>query len=77
MKVDTSKMASIQFFDLRTCEDVGAYPKVDVSATVTIDKGMIHHVNTDEIKAAIEAAVKNSVWLVQNENAVTGNGGAK
>ena len=77
MKVDTGKMALIRFFDLRTCEDVGSYPKVDISATVMIDKGMIHHVNTDEIKVAIEKAVKTSVWLVQNENAVTGNGGAK
>lgn len=61
--VNTSKFAVTTFFDCRTVEDVGALPKVCITAEVTINKGMVHHVNTDEMKAAIEKAVMTSVWL--------------
>ena len=70
--VNTSKFAKTSYFDCKTVEDVEVFPKVCIAAEVIIDKGKIHHVNTDEIKAAIEKAVKTSVWLypkakVQNE----------
>ena len=70
--VNTSEFAKTLCFDCKTVEDVLAFPKVYITAEVIIDKGKIHHVNTDEIKAAIEKAVKTSVWLypkakVQNE----------
>lgn len=59
----TSKFAVTTYFDCKTVEDVEAYPKVCITAEVTIDKGMVHHVNTDEIKATIEQSVMTSVWL--------------
>ena len=70
--VNTSKFAKTSYFDCKTVEDFEAFPKVCITSEVIIDKGEIHHVNTDEIKAAIEKAVKTSVWLypkakVQNE----------
>lgn len=70
--VKTSEFALTSYFDCKTVEDFEAYPKVCITAEVTIDKGKIHHTNTDELKAAIEKAVKTSVWLypkakVQNE----------
>lgn len=61
--VNTSKFAKILHFDCKTVEDFEAFPKVCITSEVVIDKGEIHHVNTDEIKAAIEKAVKTSVWL--------------
>lgn len=70
--VDTSKFAKTIHFDCKTVEDVEAFPKVYITAEVVIDRAKVHHVNTDEIKAAIEKAVMTSVWLypkakVQNE----------
>lgn len=61
--VNTSKFAVTTYFDCNTIEDVEAYPKVCITAEVAIDKAKVHHVNTDEIKAAIEKAVRASVWL--------------
>ena len=60
---NTSKFAVTTYFDCKTVEDVEAFPKVCIATEVTIGKGMVHHVNTDEIKAAIEKAVMTSVWL--------------
>lgn len=60
---NTSEYAVTTYFDCRTTEDVGAYPKICISAEVAIEKAKVHHVNTDEIKAAVEKAVKTSVWL--------------
>ncbi|MBQ6140789.1 MAG: hypothetical protein IJI54_05830 [Kiritimatiellae bacterium] len=70
--VNTSKSAKTLYFDCKTVEDSEAFPKVCITSEMVIDKGEIHHVNTDEIKAAIEKAVKTSVWIypkakVQNE----------
>ncbi len=70
--VNTSKFAKTSYFGCKTVEDFEAFPKVCITSEVIIDKCEIHHVNTDEIKAAIEKAVKTSVWLypkakVQNE----------
>lgn len=61
--VNTSKYALTTYFNCETGEGVGEYPKVCITAEVSIDKGMVHHINTDEIKAAIEKAVMTSVWL--------------
>ncbi len=61
--VNTSKFAKASYFDCKTVEDFEEYPKVCITSEVVIDRGKIHHVNTDEIKAAIEKAVKDSVWL--------------
>ena len=63
IETKTSKFAAISYFDCRTIEDVKEYPKVCITAEVTIDKAMVHHVDTDKIKSEIEKAVKASVWL--------------
>lgn len=60
---NTSKFAVTSYFDCKTVEDFEAYPKVCITAEVAIEKAKVHHVNTDEIKAAIEKAVRTSVWL--------------
>ena len=71
--VKTSKIAITTYFDCKTIEDPYAFPKVCITAELIIDRGKIHHVNTDEIKAAIENAVKNAVWYIENKKAqVTG-----
>jgi len=71
--VKTSKNAMTTYFDCKTIEDAGAFPKVCITAELIIDSGniyhKIHHVNTDEIKAAIENAVKNAVWYIEKEKA--------
>ena len=79
--VNTSKFAKKLYFGCKTVEDFEAFPKVCITSEVIFDKGEIHHVNTDEIKAAIEKAAKTSVWLyskakVQNENGVHISDGA-
>lgn len=71
--VKTSEVALTSYFDCKTVEDFEAYPKVCITAEVTIDKGKIHHTNTDELKAAIEKAVKTSVWLCVNQKAEVRN----
>ena len=60
--VNTSMIAIPTHFDCQTVEDAEAFPKVCITAELIVDRGAIHHVNTDEIKAAIENAVKNAVW---------------
>lgn len=62
--VNTSEFALTSYFDCKTVEDFESYPKVYITAEVTINKGKIHHINTDELKAEIEKAVKTSVWLL-------------
>ena len=57
-----STIALANFFDCETTEDHTLLPKVRIVAEITIDRGEIHHVNTDEIKEAIRKAVKNAVW---------------
>lgn len=71
--VKTSEFALTSYFDCKTVEDFEAYPKVCITEEVTIDKGKIHHTNTDELKAAIEKAVKTSVWLRVNQKAEVRN----
>ena len=71
--VNTSTIAIPTHFDCQTIEDADAFPKVCITAELIIDRGAIHHVNTDEIKAAIENAVKNAVWYIEKKKAqVTG-----
>lgn len=71
--VNTSTIAIPTHFDCRTIEDAEAFQKVCITAELIVDRGAIHHVNTDEIKAAIENAVKNAVWYTDKKKAqVTG-----
>ena len=71
--VNTSTIAIPTHFDCQTIEDAKAFPKVCITAELIVDRGAIHHVNTDEIKAAIENAVKNAVWYTDKKKAqVTG-----
>lgn len=67
--INTSKVAISTYFDCKTIEDAEAFPKVYITAELIIDCGAIHHVNTDEIKAAIENAVKNAVWYIEKKKA--------
>ena len=67
--VNTSKITMLTYFDCKTIEDADALPKVCITAELIIDSGKIHHVNTDEIKAAIENAVKNAVWYIEKKKA--------
>lgn len=69
MMVNTSKIAIPTYFDCKTIEDAEAFPKVSITAELIIDCGAIHHVNTGEIKAAIENAVKNAVWYIEKKKA--------
>ena len=69
MMVNTSKIAIPTYFDCKTIEDAEAFPKVCITAELIIDSGKIHHVNTDDIKAAIENAVKNAVWYIEKKKA--------
>ena len=71
--VNTSRIAIPTHFDCQTIEDAEAFPKVCIMAELIVDCGAIHHVNTYEIKAAIENAVKNAVWYIEKKKAqVTG-----
>ena len=67
--VKTSTIAIPTHFDCQTIEDAEAFPKVCIMAELIVDRGAIHHVNTDEIKAAIENAVKNAVWYIEKKKA--------
>ena len=67
--VKTSTIAIPTHFDCQTIEDAEAFPKVCITAELIVDRGSIHHVNTDEIKAAIENAVKNAVWYIEKKKA--------
>ena len=67
MMVKTSNIAMTTYFDCKTIEDAEAFPKVCITAELIIDSGKIHHVNTDEINAAIENAVKSSVWYIEKK----------
>lgn len=71
--VKTGEFALTSYFDCKTIEGFDAYPKVCITAEVTVGKGKIHHTNTDELKAAIEKAVKTSVWLRVNQKAEVRN----
>ena len=57
-----STIALANFFDCETTEEHTSFPKIRIVAELIIDRGEIHHVNTDEIKEAIKNAVKNAVW---------------
>ena len=65
----TSTIAIPAYFDCKTIEEAEAFPKVCITAELIIDRGAIHHINTGEIKAAIENAVKNAVWYVEKKKA--------
>ena len=67
--VKKSTIAMTTYFDCKTIEDADALPKVCITAELIVDSGAIHHVNTDEVKAAIENAVKNAVWYIEKKKA--------
>ena len=67
--VNTSMIATPTHFDCQTVEDAEAFPKVCITAELIVERGAIHRVNTDEIKAAIENAVKNAVWYIEKKKA--------
>ena len=62
-----SKYAIATFFDCDTVEEHTSFPVVNIAARLTIENGKIHHVNTDEIKSALENAVKNSVCYCEKK----------
>lgn len=62
-----SSFAAATSFNCETVEDYESFPVVNIAARVTIDSGKIHHVNTDEIKSALENAVKNSVCYCEKK----------
>lgn len=67
-------VALTKFFECETTEEHTSFPKVRVIAEIVIDRGEIHLVNTDEIKAALENAVKNAVWYcAKKPSAETGH----
>lgn len=67
--VKTSRIAIPTHFDCQTIEDAAAFPKLCITAELIVDRGAIHHVNKDEIKAAIKNAVKNAVWYIEKKKA--------
>ena len=56
------KMAAPIYFDCKTVESEGQFPKVLVTAEIVVDTGEIHHVNTDEVKMALVKSVQGAVW---------------
>ena len=66
-QMKSSTIAMTNFFDSETTEEHTSFPKVRIVAEIVIDRGEIHHVNTDEIKAALENAVKNSVCYCEEK----------
>lgn len=61
-QMKTGTIALTNLFECETTEEHTSFPKVRIVAELIIDRGEIHHVNTDKIKAALENAVKNAVW---------------
>ena len=59
----TSKYAVATFFDCDTIEDWQSFPKIRISAEVTIEEGQVIQTNTKALKTAIEEAVKVNVLL--------------
>lgn len=59
-----SKLALTTFFDFDTVEDNEAFTKVRVTAEITLYfRGLIHHVNTDEVRTRLQQAVVDAVWF--------------
>lgn len=58
-----SKYAVATFFDCDTIEDWESFPKIRISAEVTVEDCKIMQTNTKAIKTAIEEAVKDNVLL--------------
>lgn len=52
-------------FDCETVESNTSSPTVQIVAKVALDSGHIHHINTGDIKGALEDAVKNAVWYCE------------
>jgi hypothetical protein len=48
-----SSFATAIVFNCETDEVADAFPKVRINAEVAIDRGGIHHINTDEITACV------------------------
>jgi len=65
--VKTCEMAAPIYFDCKTVESEGSFPKVLVTAEIVIDSGEIHHINTDEVKTALVKSVKDAVWYRDRE----------
>lgn len=65
--IKTSEMAAPIYFDCKTVESEGCFPKVLLTAEIVIDSGEIHHINTDEVKRALVNALKNAVFYCDKE----------
>lgn len=61
------KKAVVSFFNCETTEDIDAFPKVRISAEVTLcERGTFHHFNIDEVRNALEKAVGDASWFWKN-----------
>ena len=58
-----SKYAVATFFDCDIIEDWRSFPKIRITAEVTVEDGKIIQTNTKAIKTAIEEVVKKNVLL--------------
>lgn len=64
MKTGYCQMAIVDFFNCETVEDVNAYPKVRITAEVTLcERAAIHHINTDEVKCKLARAVADNAVI--------------
>lgn len=68
-QMKTGTIALTNLFGCETTEEHTSFPKVQIVAELIIDRGEIHHVNTEEIKSALENAVKNAVWYIEKKKA--------
>ena len=68
-QMKTGTIALTNFFKCETTEEHTSFPEVHIVAELIIERGEIHHVNIDEIKAALENAVKNAVWYIEKKKA--------
>ena len=69
MTTDYCKKAVASFFNCETVEDIEAFPKVRISAEVTLcERAAIHHFNTDEVKYRLEKAVAEAAWLCRHDD---------
>ena len=73
-QMKTGTIALTKFFKCETTKEYTSFPEVQIVAELIIDRGEIHHVNIDEIKAALENAVKNAIWYIgKKPSAEAGN----
>ena len=64
--VSNGKQVFLNYFKCETTEGSSSFPKMEVVAELVLDSGKlarVHHINTDEIKHALEKAVLGAVWF--------------